>query len=90
MDELKKKFKAGKEYLFQALDDMGYNYLPTEGCYVCIYPKHKTAEEITAALKQKGILIFCGKGDSAGFLRVTIWDKKYMEIFVESLKAIDL
>ena len=47
------------------------------------------AEEITEELKKRNILIFCGKGDSAGFLRVTIWDKKYMKMFMKALLEID-
>ena len=90
VEELKEKFHEGKDYLFRALEEAGYDFLPTEGCYICIYPKHKTAEEITAELKDNGILIFCGKGDSAGMLRVTIWDKKYMEIFINALTKIDV
>lgn len=87
--ELSDKFRRGKDYLLNALSEAGYSYLPTEGCFICIYPRNKSAEEITEHLKMRGILIFCGKGDSAGFLRVTIWDKKYMEVFMKELKDID-
>lgn len=90
LTELKKKFFAGKDYLLKALEANGYSYLPTEGCFICVYPKHKTAEEITERLKEKGILIFCGKGDSAGFLRITIWDKKYMKNLMKVLTEIDV
>ena len=69
---------------------MKYSYIPTEGCFICIRPKYKTAEYITEELKKRNILIFCGKGDSAGFLRVTIWDKKYMKIFMKALLEIDV
>ena len=88
--ELKEKFNAGRDYLLEKLTQEDYSYIPTNGCFICIAPKHKTAEFITEELKKRGILIFCGKGDSAGFLRVTIWDKKYMEQFVESLLEIDV
>ena len=87
--ELTEKFREGKKYLLEALDTEGYSWLPTEGCFICVTPKHKTAEEITEELKQRGILIFCGKGDSAGFLRITIWDKKYMKAFMDALTQID-
>ena len=76
--------------MFDALTTNGYSYIPTHGCFICITPKYKTAEYITAKLKEKNMLIFCGKGDSAGFLRVTIWDKKYMEMFIDLLKEIDV
>ena len=88
--ELTEKFQKGKQYLLNALSEAGYKYLPTEGCFICVYPKYKTAEEITDELKEKGILIFCGKGDSAGFLRITIWDRKYMEMFMKALLQIDV
>lgn len=90
LPELTDKFKAGKEYLRNELETNKYSYIPSQGCFVCIKPKHKTAEEITEELKDKyNILIFCGKGDSAGFLRVTIWDKKYMKMFMDALLQID-
>lgn len=90
LDELYTKFEGGKAYLLKALDDAGYSYIPTEGCFICVTPKHKTAEEITEELKKRNILIFCGKGDSAGFLRITIWDKKYMKMFMDELLDIDV
>ena len=90
LEELYTKFSKGKEYLLEALNQEGYSYVPTHGCFICIRPKKKTAEEITAELKEKyNILIFCGKGDSAGFLRVTIWDQKYMRMFMDALRNID-
>lgn len=87
--ELQKSFCEGKQFLLNALDNMAYSYIPTQGCFICIRPKNRTAEEITEALKARGILIFCGKGDSAGFLRVTIWNKRHMKCFVEALKEVD-
>lgn len=87
--ELSEKFFEGKNYLLNSLEKENYKYIPTQGCFICIYPKHKTAEEITDELKNKGLLIFCGKGDSAGLLRVTIWDIKYMKIFVKYLLEVD-
>lgn len=89
LTELKTKFDKGYQYLMSELSKEGYSYIPTHGCFICITPKHKTAEQITAELKERNILIFCGKGDSAGFLRVTIWDRKYMELFMEALVEID-
>ncbi len=90
LKELKEKFREGKEWLLKRLENESYRYVPSEGCFLCIYPKHKTAELITDELKKKNILIFCGKGDSAGLLRVTIWDRKYMEVFMNTLLEIDV
>lgn len=87
--ELKEKFEKGKAFLLESLQRENYRFVPTEGCFICIYPKYRTAEYITEKLKEQNILIFCGKGDSAGLLRVTIWDAKYMKIFMETLLTID-
>ena len=87
--ELEKKFLLGKSFLLKQLELHGYSFIPTEGCFICIRPKHKTPEYITEQLKKHNILIFCGKGDSAGFLRVTIWAKKYMKLFMNALLEID-
>lgn len=89
LSDLDKKFTGGKDYLLNKLKELNYSFIPTHGCFVCIRPKVKTAEEITDELKKRNILIFCGKGDSAGFLRVTIWDKKYMKMFINELVKID-
>lgn len=88
--ELDGKFRRGKDYLLGALDEAGYSYIPTQGCFVCIWPKYKTAPQITDELKARGILIFCGKGGSEGMLRVTIWDARHMRRFVEALLDIDV
>lgn len=88
--ELHEIFFQGKNYLISELSKNNYSYIPTEGCFICITPKYKTAEYITEELKKQNILIFCGKGDSAGFLRVTIWNKKYMKIFMKALLSIDV
>ena len=90
LTELKDKFNQGKQYILSALEEEGYKYVPSYGCFLCAYPKYRTAEYITEELKKKNILIFCGKGDSAGLLRITIWDKKYMKDFMENLIKIDV
>lgn len=87
--ELEKKFSLGKSFLLKQLELHGYSFIPTDGCFICIRPKHRTPEYITEQLKKRNILIFCGKGDSAGFLRVTIWAKKYMKLFMDALLEID-
>lgn len=90
LSELKEKFNRGKKCLIDNLTKFDYRFVPTEGCFICIYPKYNTAEYITEKLKEQGILIFCGKGDSAGLLRVTIWDEKYMKMFMDALLEIDI
>ena len=72
-----------------SLEENGYETIPSAGCYVCIKPKHKTSREITDLLEKNGILILCGKDGLTGWLRLTIAHKKYMEIFMSTLLAID-
>ena len=87
--ELKEKYDEGKTYVMAELDKNGYKTLPSEGCYVCIKPKHKSSREITDLLEENGILILCGKDGLTGWLRLTIAHKKYMEIFMEALLKLD-
>lgn len=88
--ELTSKYRGGVEYITNALKENGYSFIPSHGCFICIAPKHKSTEYITEKLKENGILILCGKGALQGFLRVTIWDKKYMQIFMDALLKIDV
>jgi len=87
--ELKKLYLEGKEYILNALEENGYERLPSEGCYVAIKPKHKTSREITDLLQENGILILCGKDGLTGWLRLTIAHKEYMKIFMEKLLMLD-
>lgn len=87
--ELTEKYAEGKNYILKALEDNGYETLPSHGCYVCIKPKNKTSRELTDLLEENGILILCGKDGLTGWLRLTIAHKKYMEKFMEVLLKID-
>ena len=89
LSELKEQYLEGKEYIMNALNDNGYETIPSEGCYVCIKPKYKTSRELTDLLQENGILILCGKGGLTGWLRLTIAHKKYMELFMNTLLKID-
>lgn len=89
LSELKEQYLGGKEYIMKALNDNGYETIPSEGCYVCIKPKYKTSRELTDSLQANGILILCGKGGLTGWLRLTIAHKKYMELFMNTLLKID-
>lgn len=89
IEELKRDYLEGKDYILSQLKKNNYYYLPSEGCYVCIKPKNKTSRELTDLLKENGILILCGKDALTGWLRLTIAHKKYMEIFMDALLALD-
>ena len=90
LKELKESYEEGKDYIYDQLKKNGYDYIPSSGCFVCIKPKFKTSEELTMLLKENNILILCGTGDLTGYLRLTIAHKKYMEIFMNCLKKIDV
>ena len=87
--ELKMKYENGKHYIMNELEKNGYQILPSYGCFVCIKPLKKTAEDITCELRKRGILILCGTGDLSGYLRLTIADVKYMQSFMSNLLEID-
>lgn len=89
LTELKEQYREGKAYILGKLQEYHYKTIPSEGCYVCIKPKHKTSREVTDLLQANGILILCGKDGLTGWLRLTIAHKKYMEVFLEALLKID-
>lgn len=89
VEELYSEYSDGRDFIISALNANGYETLPTHGCYVCIKPKSKTSREVTNQLKERGILILCGKDGLTGWLRLTIAHKKYMEIFMNALLEID-
>ena len=87
--ELKAQYQEGRDYILGKLREYSYETIPSEGCYVCIKPKHKSSREVTDLLEANGILILCGKDGLTGWLRLTIAHKKYMEMFLEALLKID-
>lgn len=89
LSELKEAYREGREYILGKLKEYRYETIPSEGCYVCIKPKHKSSREITDLLRENGILILCGKDGLTGWLRLTIAHKKYMELFLEALLKLD-
>ncbi len=89
LGELKEQYMEGKDFITKALDENGYETIPSEGCYVCIKPKYKTSRQVTDELQENGILILCGKDGLTGWLRLTIAHKKYMELFMDALLKID-
>lgn len=89
LSELKEQYQEGRDYILGKLREHGYETIPSEGCYVCIKPKHKTSREVTDLLQASGILILCGKDGLTGWLRLTIAHKKYMEMFFDALLKID-
>lgn len=89
LSELQEQYQEGKDYILNSLQEHDYEYIPSEGCYICIKPKYKTSRELTDLLEKNNILILCGKDGLTGWIRLTIAHKKYMEIFLNALLEID-
>ena len=85
------KFLDGRNYLFQSLDKMGYRHKGEAGNFLFI--KVRTdAEKIVQRMKtEKRILIksYPDVGEFGTCLRVTIGERKYMELFLDALKELD-
>ena len=88
--ELSVAYKEGESFILTELKANHYDFIPSKGCFVCIKPRFKTADEIYEQLKENGILILRGTGDLSGYLRLTIAHKEYMKIFIDCLKRIDV
>ena len=85
------KFSEGRKYLIDKLDANGYAHKGEAGNFIFI--KTKTdAEKIVARMKlEKKILIksYPNVGDFGTCLRVSIGEKRYMEIFMQALLELD-
>ncbi len=92
MDYLKKTFNDGRAYLLKSLDGAKYKYKGEAGNFIFIFPKNVPAEQIVSKMKSdKGILIksYSCIGELGDCLRVTIGEKRIMEIFMNALLDID-
>lgn len=91
LDGLINKFNEGREYLINELDKLGYPHKGEAGNFLFI--KSKTnAQRIVERMKQeKKILIktYPEVGEFGDCLRVTIGEKKFMEIFISALVELD-
>lgn len=91
LEDLVSKFYEGREFLIKSLDKYGYSHKGEAGNFLFI--KVRTdAETIVKRMKEeKGILIktYSNVGDFGTCLRVSIGEKKYMEIFIDALLDLD-
>ena len=91
LSDLISKFTEGRKYLVDWLDANGYKHKGEAGNFIFIKPK-TDAEIIVARMKEeKKILIksYAGVGDFGTCLRVSIGEKKYMQVFCEALCDLD-
>lgn len=89
--DLVDKFKEGRDYLINYLDSHGYQHQGDAGNFLFIKPR-TDADTIVNLMKiEYGILIksYSGVGRFGKCLRVSIGERKYMELFTKALAEID-
>ena len=92
LQKLIENFNEGRTYLINNLDDNDYEHKGEAGNFIFIKPKYVSAEDIVSIMKTKyKILIkaYPNVGKFGNCLRVSIGEKKYMQIFMNALIEID-
>ena len=91
LDGLISRFNEGRAYLINELDKLGYPHKGEAGNFLFIKPK-TDAQKIVERMKyEKKILIktYPDVGKFGDCLRVTIGEKRFMEIFISALVELD-
>ena len=91
LDGLINRFNDGRAYIINELDKLGYPHKGEAGNFLFIKPK-TDAQRIVERMKQeKKILIktYPNVGEFGDCLRVTIGEKRFMEIFISALVELD-
>lgn len=85
------KFNEGREWLIKALDIHGYAHQGEAGNFLFIKTKTDAAIIVERMKKEKHILIksYPNVGEFGTCLRVSIGEKRIMEIFMDALLEID-
>lgn len=91
LDDLIRKFYEGRNYLINELDRLGYPHKGEAGNFLFIKPKTDAQNIVDRMKSEKHILIktYSGVGEFGDCLRVTIGERKYMEVFILSLLELD-
>lgn len=91
IDALIYKFNEGRKYLLYELDRTGYQHKGEAGNFLFIKPKTDARKIVERMKDEKKILIktYPDVGKFGDCLRVTIGEKKYMEIFISALLELD-
>lgn len=91
LEQLIESFMEGRQYLIHALDTHGYPHKGEAGNFLFIKPK-TDAQRIVDRMKwEKKILIkaYPNVGEFGNCLRVSIGEKKYMEVFIKAMLELD-
>lgn len=92
LEQLIMNFNEGRSFLLEFLDTNGYRHKGEAGNFIFIEPKNADAQTIVNKMKDDyKILIkaYPNVGEFGDCLRVSIGEKKYMQIFTEALLQID-
>lgn len=91
LDDLICKFFEGRNYLINELDRLGYPHKGDAGNFLFIKPKSNAQNIVDRMKSEKRILIktYPNVGEFGDCLRVTIGERKYMELFILSLLELD-
>lgn len=91
LESLINKFMEGRKYLIEALDKNGYKHKGEAGNFLFIKPKTDANFIVEKMKSEKKILIksYPNVGDFGTCLRVSIGERKYMEIFMNALLELD-
>jgi len=91
LDSLISNFNEGRQYLIDTLDANGYRHKGEAGNFIFIEPKTDAQTIVNRMKAEKKILIkvYPNVGEFGNCLRVSIGEKKYMKVFIESLLDLD-
>ena len=91
LDSLIEKFNEGRRYLIKELDKNMYRHKGEAGNFIFIEPKTDAQTIVDRMKEEKNILIkrYPNVGEFGDCLRVSIGEKQYMEIFMNTLLEID-
>ena len=91
LDGLISRFNEGREFIINELDRLGYPHKGEAGNFLFIKPKTDAQRIVERMKAEKKILIkqYSGVGEFGDCLRVTLGEKKYMEIFISALLELD-
>ena len=91
LEGLINKFNDGRQYLIDKLDKNGYPHKGEAGNFLFIKPKTDAQAIVDRMKTEKKILIktYPNVGEFGNCLRVTIGERKYMEIFIKALLELD-
>ena len=91
LDNLIHGFQEGRDYLIDALNRNNYSHKGEAGNFIFIKPKTDAQTIVDRMKAEKKILIktYPNVGNMGNCLRVSIGEKKYMQIFIDALMELD-